>query len=106
MLFKVFGTRQHHGQACGLHGTELRRRFAEIMLRSGFRAEYAFSPFDIVEVDFQDTAFSQQPFQTVSECKLLRFAGQRALARKKEVLGQLLTDRGGPDEFGLHRCRC
>ena len=50
----VARVRQHHGQAGGLGGVQVRGRRAEIMARGGLGTEYAAAEFDHVQINFQD----------------------------------------------------
>lgn len=76
----------------------------EVFLRGGFGAEHALAPFHVVQVDLQDALFGQQQFQRQGQHELLPLAQQGALARKQQVLGQLLGEGGAADDLrGLRR---
>src|SRR5262249_9630252 len=89
------GPRRGHlgGRARRLLRPQARRRYAEMIAGRGFSAEHAGAPFDNVEVDLEDTALAHDRLDHEGDRRFLRLAPPRALARQKEVLGELLRDR-------------
>ena len=57
------------------------------------RAEDAVAPFDVVEIDLQNPLLAEELLQQHRQQQFLALARQVALAREKQVLGELLRDR-------------
>ena len=72
---------------------ELARRFAEIAVRRGVDAIGAGAEIDPVEVDFEDLVLAEAMLEPQRQQSLADFAGEVALGRQEQDLGELLGDR-------------
>ncbi len=70
------------------------RRFAEIVLRGGVDAERAAAHIGAVEIELEDLVLRQVGLQPYRQVGLLHLALDGPLVAEKQVLGELLGDRG------------
>src|SRR6185295_3357617 len=87
------------GQKRGLVGVQRCGRCVEVSASSGFGAVDAVSPFDHVQIDFQYSPLSQNPFHLFGDHRFVEFAKRILRSREKEILRELLRDcRRAPAE--------
>ena len=72
---------------------ELRRRLGEIALRRRLDAVGAGAEVDPVEIEIEDLGLAELALQPGRQRHLLHLAGERALLRQEQVLGELLGQR-------------
>src|SRR5665213_3774780 len=60
---------------------------------SRFRAEYAATPFDDVQIQLEDATLVEDRLEHYSNDRLLTLAQVAARRRQEQVLGELLRDR-------------
>src|SRR5438093_4553657 len=68
-------------------------RFPEVMARRRLGAENPVAPLRDIQVELQDSFLGEAPLELPSDQRLVRFAQEPFLRRKKEVLRELLCDR-------------
>ncbi len=69
-------------------------RLAEIELRGRLHAEGAAAEIGAVEIEAQDFALRQVPFEPKRQKRLVDLAPDGALVRQEKILGELLGERG------------
>jgi hypothetical protein len=67
-----------------------------VITRGSFGAEHAVAPLDHIQIDLEYALLGHQRFEHRGNHRFLRLSPPRALARKKQVLRQLLRDGGAP----------
>ena len=70
------------------------------MLGRSLGAKNALAPFHVVQIDFQNAPLVQHQLQQLGQYQFLTLAQEIALARKQQVLGQLLGDGGAAIDLG------
>src|SRR6266852_6307405 len=94
------GARKHRCQKRRLRRVEAGCLHAEIMACRGFGSEDVFAPFRDVQIDFENAALVHRGLEHCGKNRLLALAQHAALARKKQVLCELLGDGRAPgDDF-------
>ena len=90
-----FGRRlEQAGEHRGFREIDVARRFAEIELRRRVDAEGAAAHVGAVEIELQNLVLRQPRFEPQREERLLHLALDRSFVVQKQVLRELLGDRG------------
>ena len=92
---RVFGRGlEQAGEHRGLRDGHVLDGFAKIELRRRLHAESSPAHVDAVKVELQDVPFRQVVLEPEGEKGFIDFARDRALVGEKQVLGELLRNRG------------